>query len=164
MQSDQKITACLWFVTEALEAAEFYTSILPGSSIDDVHRAHTDWPAGKAGDVLLVSFTMAGQRFQALNGGHHDRFNDAISLSVRCEDQAEVDQLWAALTAHGGKPVQCGWLKDRYGLSWQIVPRRLPELLADPDPEKGRRVMQAMMSMVKLDVAALEAAAAGNAH
>ena len=97
----------------------------------------------------------------ALNGGPHEKFNDAISLSVDCEDQAEVDRFWDALTAHGGKPVQCGWLKDKYGLSWQIVPRRLPELLSDPDAAKAKRVMQAMMQMIKLDVAKLEAAAAG---
>ncbi len=156
-----KITPCLWFTGQALEAAEFYTSIFPASHIDNVHRARADTPGNKEGDVLLVSFTVAGQRWQALNGGPHDRFNDAVSMSVDCEDQAEVDRYWTALLAYGGKPVQCGWLKDRYGLSWQIVPRRLSELLSDPDPVAARRVMQAMMGMVKLDVAALEAAAAG---
>ncbi len=161
MSLRQKITACLWFEHQAREAAQFYTSIFPGSSIEDVHHAKADTPAAKMGDVLLVSFTIAGLRYTALNGGLHDKFNDAISLSVSCEDQAEVDYFWNALVDGGGKPVACGWLKDRYGLSWQIIPRQLPELLADPDPEKGRRVMQAMFEMVKIDIATLQAAAEG---
>jgi predicted 3-demethylubiquinone-9 3-methyltransferase (glyoxalase superfamily) len=155
----QKITPCLWFETEALEAAEFYTSAFPSSSIVTVQRTPADTPGPKAGSVLMVQFRLAGQDYQALNGGPHHKFNDAISLSVSCEDQEEVDRLWSALTADGGKPVQCGWLKDKYGLSWQIVPKRLPELLANPDPEKSKRVMQAMLKMVKIDIAALEAAA-----
>jgi predicted 3-demethylubiquinone-9 3-methyltransferase (glyoxalase superfamily) len=156
-----KITPCLWFEGNALEAAEFYTSIFPDSRIDDVHHARSDTPGNKVGDVLLVSFTLAGHSYQTLNGGPHDKFNDAISLSVSCNDQAEVDRLWDGLTSGGGKPVQCGWLKDRYGVSWQIVPKQLGMLLGNPDPEKGKRVMQAMLKMVKLDIAALEAAAAG---
>ena len=159
MNAKQTITPCLWFEDNALEAAEFYTSVFPDSSIVTVQRSPVDTPGPKAGAVLIVHFRLAGQDFQALNGGPHDKFNDAISLSVSCEDQKEVDRLWSALTAGGGKPVQCGWLKDKYGLSWQIVPKRLPALLADPDPEKGKRVMQAMLKMVKIDVAALEAAA-----
>lgn len=159
MCKQQKITPCLWFASHALEAARFYTSVFPGSSIDEIHHAKADTPSAREGDVLLVGFTLAGQRYQALNGGPHEDFNDAISLSVSCDDQAEVDRLWTALTAEGGKPVQCGWLKDKYGVSWQIVPRRLHELLATPDPESGRRVMAAMLGMVKLDIAALEAAA-----
>ena len=155
----QTITPCLWFEREALEAAEFYTSIFPGSAIVAVQKAPADTPGPKAGSVLLVQFRLAGQEYQALNGGPHDTFNDAISLSVACEDQAEVDRLWSALTADGGRPVQCGWLKDKYGLSWQIVPKRLPALLADPDPDRAKRVMKAMLGMVKIDVAALEAAA-----
>src|ERR687893_443926 len=155
----QKITPCLWFETEALEAAEFYTSAFPGSSIVTVQKTPADTPGPKAGSVLMVQFRLAGQDYQALNGGPHHKFNDAISLSVSCEDQEEVDRLWSALTADGGKPVQCGWLKDKYGLSWQIVPKRLPELLADPDPAKGKRVIEAMLKMVKIDIAALEAAA-----
>lgn len=155
----QKITPCLWFENQALEAAEFYTSVIPDSSIVTVQRAPADTPGPKAGAVLLVQFKLAGQNYQALNGGPHDKFNDAISLSVSCEDQDEVDRLWSALTADGGKPVQCGWLKDKYGLSWQIVPKRLPALLAQADPEKSKRVMQAMMKMVKIDIAGLEAAA-----
>jgi predicted 3-demethylubiquinone-9 3-methyltransferase (glyoxalase superfamily) len=159
MSQTQKITPCLWFENNALEAAEFYTSVFPDSEIVTVHKSRADTPGNKAGSVLLVVFTIAGQRYQALNGGPHDKFNDAISLSVNCEDQAEVDRLWAMLTADGGKPVQCGWLKDKFGLSWQIVPKRLPELMSDPNPEKGKRVMQAMMQMVKIDVAKLEAVA-----
>ena len=160
MAAQQTITPCLWFETEALEAAQFYTSVFPDSSIVKVQRTPADTPGPKAGSVLLVQFKLAGQDYQALNGGPHDKFNDAISLSVRCENQKEVDRLWSALTADGGKPVQCGWLKDKYGLSWQIVPERLPELLADPDHAKGKRVMEAMLKMVKIDIAALEAAAA----
>lgn len=157
----QKITPCLWFESEAVEAAEFYTSAFPDSSIVSVQRTPADTPGPKAGSVIMVQFRLGGQDYQALNGGPHHKFNDAVSLSVSCEDQDEVDRLWSALTADGGKPVQCGWLKDKYGLSWQIVPKRLPELLANPDPEKGKRVMQAMLKMIKIDVAGLEAAAAG---
>jgi predicted 3-demethylubiquinone-9 3-methyltransferase (glyoxalase superfamily) len=154
----QRITPCLWFETEALEAAEFYASVFPNSAVVSVLKAPADTPGPKAGSVLLVQFNLAGQEYQALNGGRHEAFNDAVSLSVSCEDQAEVDRLWSALTADGGRPVACGWLKDKYGLSWQIVPRRLPELLADPDPNRAKRALEAMMTMVKIDVAALEAA------
>ncbi len=161
MTTAQKITPCLWFKDQALEAAQFYTTLLPNSAIRTVQRAGGDYPGGKAGAVLMVAFTLAGQHYQALNGGLHDTFNDAISLSVSCDDQAEVDRLWSALTADGGKPVQCGWLKDKYGVSWQIVPKRLIELMSDPDAARSKRVMQAMMKMVKLDIAQLAAAAAG---
>ena len=160
VQSKQKITPCLWFESNAEDAVRFYTSVFANSSIDQVHRSKADYPGGKEGSVLMITFTLAGQRYLALNGGPHDTFNDAISLSVDCEDQAEVDRYWEKLCADGGKPVQCGWLKDKFGLSWQIVPRRLPELLSDPDAAIGNRVMQAMMQMVKLDIARLEAAAA----
>jgi len=155
----QTITPCLWFEDNALEAAEFYTSVFPDSSIVAVQRTPADTPGPKAGSVLLVQFRLAGQDYQALNGGPHVTFNDAISLSVTCEDQKEVDRLWSALTADGGKPVQCGWLKDKYGLSWQIVPKRLPALLGGPDRESSKRVMEALLKMVKIDIAALEAAA-----
>jgi predicted 3-demethylubiquinone-9 3-methyltransferase (glyoxalase superfamily) len=161
MSDTQKITPCLWFENQALEAAQFYTSLLPNSEIRYVQKSGSDYPGGKAGAVLMVAFTIAGHHYQALNGGPHDAFNNAISLSISCADQAEVDRLWAALTADGGKPVQCGWLKDKYGLSWQIVPKRLVELMSDPDAAKSKRVMQAMMQMVKLDIAQLEAAASG---
>jgi predicted 3-demethylubiquinone-9 3-methyltransferase (glyoxalase superfamily) len=161
MTARQKITPCLWFEGNALEAAEFYTSVFPNSAISEVHKSRADTPGGKAGSVLFVTFTLAGQGYQAFNGGPHDKFNDAISLLVSCEDQAEVDRLWAALTADGGRPVQCGWLKDKFGLSWQIVPKRLAELMSSSDPEKGKRVMQALMKMIKIDIAGLEAAAEG---
>ena len=162
MALKQKITPCLWFDDNAEEAVQFYTSVFPNSSIDQVQRSTVDYPGGKEGSVLMLTFTLAGQSYLALNGGPYEKFNNAISLSVDCADQAEVDRLWAALTADGGKPVQCGWLKDKFGLSWQIVPRRLPELLSDPDTAKAKRVMQAMMQMVKIDVAQLEAAHAGH--
>ena len=162
MALKQKITPCLWFDDNAEEAVQFYTSVFPNSSIDQVQRSTVDYPGGKEGSVLMLTFTLAGQSYLALNGGPYEKFNNAISLSVDCADQAEVDRLWAALTADGGKPVQCGWLKDKFGLSWQIVPRRLPELLSDPDMAKAKRVMEAMMQMVKIDVAQLEAAHAGH--
>lgn len=158
MNGTQKITPCLWFEREALQAAEFYVSVF-GGKIDAVHRAKVDTPGSKAGEVLFVEFNLSGERYQALNGGKHEAFNDAISLSVRCEDQAEVDRLWEALTRDGGRPVQCGWLKDKYGLSWQIVPRQMLALLGDPDPGRSKRAFEAMMQMVKLDIAKLEAAA-----
>ena len=161
MSNTQKITPCLWFESNALEAAEFYTSVFPNSAIVSVHKSNADTPGTNAGSVLMVVFSLDGQSYQALNGGPHDNFNDAISLSVNCADQDEVDRLWSALTAGGGKPVQCGWLKDKFGLSWQIVPKRLVELMSDSDPEKGKRVMQAMMKMIKIDIAGLEAAAGG---
>jgi predicted 3-demethylubiquinone-9 3-methyltransferase (glyoxalase superfamily) len=159
MATQQTITPCLWFETEALEAAEFYTSVFPDSAIVTVQRSPADTPGPKAGAVLLVHFRLAGQDYQALNGGPHEPFNDAISLSVSCKDQKEVDRYWSALTSGGGRPVQCGWLKDKYGVSWQIVPERMLELLADTDPAKARRAMEAMMKMVKIDIAAIEAAA-----
>ncbi|CAN0412959.1 unnamed protein product, partial [Phaeothamnion confervicola] len=150
MSAKQKITPCLWFEGNAMEAAEFYTSVFANSAIENVHRNRSDQRSGPAGSVLMVSFSLAGQKYLALNGGPHDKFNDAISLSVDCEDQAEVDRLWTALTADGGKPVQCGWLKDKFGLSWQIVPKRLPELLQSGDAASAGRVMAAMMQMVKI--------------
>ena len=156
--SQHKITPCLWFKSEALEAAQFYTATFPNSSIGHVHRSTVDYPGGKPGSVLMVAFTLAGQRYQALNGGPHDTFNDAISLSVSCDDQAEVDHLWTALTADGGKPVQCGWLKDKYGLSWQIVPAIMAEMMGSGDPVKLNRVMAAVMQMTKPDIAALQRA------
>ena len=153
-----KIAPCLWFDGEAAEAANFYVSLLPDSHIDRVQRNVADSPAGKAGTVLVVEFTLAGQRFLALNGGTRFEYTHAISFQVDCADQAEIDRLWDAL-ADGGSIERCGWLKDRYGVSWQIVPRVLPELLGDPDPIKAQRVMQAMLGMIKLDVAGLKAAA-----
>jgi predicted 3-demethylubiquinone-9 3-methyltransferase (glyoxalase superfamily) len=152
-----KITPCLWFDGEAEEAARFYVSLLPESRVDHVQKNVTDSPAGKAGSVLIVKFTLAGQRFLALNGGTRFEYTHAISFQVDCADQAEVDRLWDALS-DGGSVERCGWLKDRYGVSWQIVPSVLPQLLGDPDPTKAQRVMQAMLQMVKLDIAGLQAA------
>ncbi|MEA3017251.1 MAG: hypothetical protein QOI38_1973 [Sphingomonadales bacterium] len=157
----QKITPCLWFDGNAEDAANFYVTLLPDSRVDKVTRSPADYPAGSQGDVLTVEFTLAGQSFVGLNGGPEFRFNEAVSFMIDCEDQAEVDRLWKALTAHGGKPVQCGWLTDRFGLSWQIVPRQLNEFLASPDREAAARAMQAMMGMVKLDIAKLRRAFEG---
>lgn len=156
----QKIVPCLWFDKQAEEAARFYVSLLPDSRIDRVQNAPADYPSGKAGDVLLIEFTLAGSRYTALNGGPYFQFNEAISLQIDCEDQTEVDRLWDALSAVP-EAEQCGWVKDRYGLSWQIVPYRLNQLLAEGDPARRQRVFAAMMEMKKLDIAGLEAAAEG---
>ena len=152
------IAPCLWFATEAEEAARFYVSTFPNSRVDHVMRSAVDWPGGKAGEVLFVAFTLHGQPYQALNGGKHDAFNDAVSLSVSCRDQAETNRLWDALIEGGGKAVQCGWLIDRYGLRWQIVPQEFMEMMQSAEGEQPRRLMTAMMGMVKLDVAALKRA------
>lgn len=153
-----KITPCLWYDGKAQEAAEFYVSLLPESQVDKVWLSPADTPSGPEGTVLLVDFTLAGQQFQALNGGPEFQFNEAISLVTDCQDQAEVDRLWEALIADGGEPSVCGWLKDRFGVSWQIVPRRLNELMADPDPGRARRATEAMLNMRKIEVAELERA------
>ena len=154
----QKVTPCLWFDGQAEQAAGYYVSLLPDSRIDRVVRSPADTPSGPAGMVLAVQFTLAGTRFHGLNGGPQFPFTEAVSFQIACEDQAEVDRLWAALSA-GGSPGQCGWLKDRWGLSWQVVPTRLFELLADPDPARSRRAMEAMLRMGKLNIAELERAA-----
>ena len=154
-----KITPVLWFDGQAEEAANFYVSLLPDSHIDNVGRSPGDTPSGPEGMVLTVDFTLAGQPIQILNGGPDFKLNEAFSLAVDCKDQAEVDRLWDALTSNGGEESVCGWLKDRYGVSWQIVPHRMKELFADPDPDRARRAMEAMLKMVKIDVADLERAA-----
>ena len=154
----QKITPFLWFDSEAEEAAEFYVSVFDDSRIVSVSR----YPEGAplpAGTALGVSFVLEGLEFQALNGGPGHPFTDAISLFTRADTQAEIDRLWEALTADGGSPGPCGWLTDRFGLSWQIVPQLLGDLLGGPDPDKAAATMQAMMQMSKLDLAALQAAA-----
>jgi predicted 3-demethylubiquinone-9 3-methyltransferase (glyoxalase superfamily) len=153
-----KITPCLWFDGNAEEAATFYAALLPDSRVDAVVRAPADNPSTAKGAVLLVKFTVAGQRFLGLNGGPQFKFTEAVSFTVDCDDQAEVDRLWAALTADGGAPGACGWLKDRFGLSWQIVPTVLPQLMTSGDPARAQRVMQTMMTMSKLDIAQLSAA------
>jgi predicted 3-demethylubiquinone-9 3-methyltransferase (glyoxalase superfamily) len=155
------ITPCLWFDGQAEEAANLYVSIFPDSRIDKVNRSPSDYPAGKAGQVITVEFTLMGRPFLGLNGGPEFKFSEAVSFSISCEDQAEVDRYWEALTAGGGEPGPCGWCKDRFGLSWQVVPKALPRLLADPDRARAGRAMQAMMKMKKLDVAELEKAAEG---
>lgn len=158
-----RISPCLWFDGRAEEAAAFYVSLFPDSRITHVIRSPTDTPGAKAGSVILVEFSLSGQSFQALNGGPHDAFNDAISLSVDCADQAEVDRLWDALSAGGGRPVQCGWLKDKFGVSWQIVPEAMMAMMRGENPERARRAMEAMMRMVKLDIAELKRAWEGSA-
>jgi len=157
----QKITPFLWFDTEGEAAAELYTSLFPNSRIVDVTRYGAAGPRPE-GTVMTVSFELDGRRFVALNGGPNYTFTEAVSFQVDCETQEEVDLYWSTLS-EGGEEGPCGWLKDRFGLSWQIVPRALPRLLGDPDPERSQRVMRAMLEMRKLDVAALERAAAGEA-
>lgn len=152
-----KITPFLWFDTQAEQAAVFYTSVFADSRIVAVNR-YGDAGPGPAGSVMTVAFELAGQPFVALNGGPAFSFTEAVSFVVSCDSQEEVDRFWEALST-GGQPGPCGWLKDRYGLSWQIVPTALPELLADPDPARSQAVMTAMMGMGKLDIAALRAAA-----
>ena len=152
----QRITPFLWFDHQAEEAAAFYTSIFPNSSVVKVVRCGKAGP-GPAGAAMTVEFQLQGQTFVALNGGPHLKFSEAISFVVHCETQDEVDAYWQKLSA-GGTPSQCGWLKDKFGLSWQIVPVVLPKLLGDPDPEKSARVMQALMKMTKLDIRALQQA------
>ena len=152
-----KISPCLWFDGNAEEAMNFYLSVFKDAKVTDVLR----WGEGgmaPAGSVLTCTFELHGQTFTALNGGPHFKFTPAISFFVNCEDQREVDELWDKLLAGGGEPSQCGWLADRFGVSWQVVPRQLPEMLRDPDPARAQRVMQAMMKMVKLDVARLRQA------
>lgn len=156
-----KITPCLWFDGNAEEAAAFYTSLLPDSRIDRVTRSPADNPSMSEGGVLTVEFTVAGQRFVGLNGGPQFPFTEAVSFMIDCEDQAEVDRLWDALTANGGAPIQCGWLKDRFGLSWQIVPKALYDYVYGPDRDGARRAMEAMLKMVKLDVEGLRRAYEG---
>ncbi len=154
----QRITPCLWFDGQAEQAARYYVSLLPDSRIDRVVRSPADTPSGPAGMVLAVDFTLAGNKFSGLNGGPQYQFTEAVSFQIACQDQAEVDRLWSALS-DGGSPGRCGWLKDRWGLSWQIVPTRLYQLLADPD--RSRRAMEAMLKMSKLNIAELERAADG---
>jgi predicted 3-demethylubiquinone-9 3-methyltransferase (glyoxalase superfamily) len=154
----QKITPFLWFNDQAEEAMNFYTSIFKNSKIENVNRVGEDGP-GKTGSVMMGSFELDGQPFMALNGGPMFKFTEAISFFVDCADQEEVDYFWEKLTAEGGEPGQCGWLKDKFGISWQIVPQALGELLNDPNPEKANRVMQAMLKMNKIDVAGLQTAA-----
>jgi predicted 3-demethylubiquinone-9 3-methyltransferase (glyoxalase superfamily) len=153
-----KISPCIWYGTDAEAAATLYVSLLPNSRIDKIQRSPVDTPSGKAGDVLVVAFTLAGQSFIGLNGGKVLPFSHAVSFTIHCEDQPEVDRLWDALLADGGKAQQCGWLNDRWGIPWQIVPNALPQMLASGNAEGAKRAMTAMMGMVKLDIAALKKA------
>jgi len=155
------LTPNLWFDGNAEDAANFYASVFPDSRVVNVARAVADAPGLNKGDVITVDWTMLGQRFTGINGGPDFKFNESISFAIDCADQAEVDRYWDALTAGGGEPGPCGWLKDRFGLSWQVVPRRLNELLAGDDPAAAQRAMEAMLQMGKLDVAGLEAAYRG---
>lgn len=156
----KEIVTCLWFDGDAEEAATFYTSILPDSKINRVMRSPSDTPGQKAGEVLTVEFTLMGRPYMGLNGGPQYPFTEAVSFQVMCDDQEEVDRMWSSLS-EGGTEVACGWLKDRWGLPWQIVPVRMIELLNDPDRERAGRAQEAMHGMVKLDIAQLEKAADG---
>jgi predicted 3-demethylubiquinone-9 3-methyltransferase (glyoxalase superfamily) len=158
----QKITPCLWFDTQAEEAANFYVSLFEDAKITDTVR-YTEVGPGPAGQVMLVFFTLAGQEFMAVNGGPQFPFTEAVSFHVSCKDQDEVDRFWAQLT-EGGEESQCGWLKDRFGLSWQIVPERMGELLSDPDPARAQAAMQAMLQMGKIEIKTLEDAANTATH
>ena len=153
----QKITPFLWYAKEAEEAARFYTSIFPESNVDRVTALPAESPSGPAGSVKIVEFTLSGQSFTAMTAGPLDPFNHAISLVVNCSTQAELDRYWNALL-DGGKPEQCGWLRDKYGVSWQVVPTVLGEMMASPDRDRAARAAQAMLKMVKLDIAALQTA------
>lgn len=153
----QKITPSLWYARDAEGAARFYASIFPDSRVDRVTTMPADSPSGPEGAVTVVELTLCGQAFLLMSAGPLDPFNHAISFTVMCEDQSEVDRYWDALM-DGGAPEQCGWLRDRYGVCWQVTPRIMGELLGHPDREKARRAAQAMLTMVKLDIAALQAA------
>jgi len=154
-----KIFTHLWYAKEAEEAARFYASIFPDSRVDRITPLLSDSPSGPAGSVKIVDFTLLGQRFQAISAWPHHEFNDAISMVVLCDDQAELDRYWNALLEGGGTPQACGWLIDRFGLRWQIVPAIMDEWMRDEDAARSRRVTDAMLKMVKLDIAALQKAA-----
>lgn len=153
-----KIFTHLWYAKEAEEAAQFYASIFPDSRVDGVWTLPSDSPSGPPGSVKIVDFTLLGQRFQAITAGPHHDFNDAISIVVLCDDQPELDRYWNALLAGGGKPQACGWLIDRFGLRWQIVPAMMDEMMRDGDTARTKRVAEAMLKMVKLDIPTLEKA------
>jgi 2-polyprenyl-6-hydroxyphenyl methylase/3-demethylubiquinone-9 3-methyltransferase len=158
-----RIAPCLWFDGNAEAAAQFYARTFPDSQVGKVLRAPKDYPGGKAGNPLTVEFTVLGMDFVGLNGGAHFTFNEAVSFQIYTDDQAQTDRYWDAITADGGQPGPCGWCKDKFGLSWQIVPRRLIELINEPDKDRAKRAMDAMMQMQKIDIAATERAAAGEA-
>lgn len=153
-----KIRTCLWFDKNAEEAANFYASIFPDSKVTAVQKSPTDYPSGKAGDVLTVEFTVLGQPFLGLNGGPQFHFDEAVSFQVFTETQEETDRYWDAIVNNGGQESMCSWCKDKFGLNWQIVPRALVDAMADPDPAAAKRAMEAMMTMRKIDIATIEAA------
>jgi predicted 3-demethylubiquinone-9 3-methyltransferase (glyoxalase superfamily) len=157
-----KISPCLWFAKEAEEAANYYVSLLPESHIVHVQRSPSDYPGGKEGDALVVYFMLAGQSFIGLNGGMKLEYNNSVSFSIDCKEQAEIDQLWSKILKDGGHEQQCGWINDKYNVPWQIVPADLQRMMADHDPAKAKRVFEAMMTMVKLDIAALHKAYVGD--
>jgi predicted 3-demethylubiquinone-9 3-methyltransferase (glyoxalase superfamily) len=158
----QKIVPHLWYAKEAAEAARFYATVFPDSHVDRVISLPADSPSGPAGSVDVVEFTLFGQTFKAISAGPHDSFNDAVSFMVNCTSQAEVDHYWNALLENGGKPQACGWIMDKYGVRWQIVPTVLGDMITDPDRAKAKRVTEAMLKQVKIDIAKLEAAYRGN--
>ena len=160
-KTQPKIYPSLWYAKDAEAAAKFYASIFPDSRIDRVYALPAESPSGPAGSVKVVDFTVLGQRYQAFAAGPHHDFNDAISLVVTCDNQQELDKYWNALIEGGGKPQACGWLIDRFGLRWQIVPAVLDELMSDKDQARAKRTAEAMLKMVKLDIAALERAHRG---
>jgi len=156
-----RIFPFLWYAREAEEAARFYASIFPDSRVNGVSALQSESPSGPPGSVKVVDFTLFGQPFRAMSAGPHHEFNDAISLMVLCDDQAELDRYWSALLEGGGKPLACGWLVDRFGLRWQIAPAVFEEMMRDKDPARSKRFADAMMRMVKFDIATLEKAYRG---
>ncbi|MBC6906101.1 VOC family protein [Saccharophagus sp. K07] len=156
-----KNTICLWYDGDALEAATFYSKTFPDSSLGKIYRAPGDYPAGKQGDILMVEFTVAGVPCIGLNGGPGVAHSQAFSFQIATDDQTETDRLWDAVVNNGGQEVACGWCKDKWGISWQITPRALLEGISDPDPAAAKRVFETMMDMVKIDIAAIDAARRG---
>ena len=153
-----KNTVCLWYESDALDAAKFYARTFPNSAVGTILRAPGDYPDGKQGDILTVEFTVAGIACVGLNGGPHFKQSEAFSFQIATDDQAETDRLWNAIVDNGGQESECGWCKDRWGLSWQITPRALTAAIADPNPATAKRAFDAMMTMRKIDIAAIEAA------
>ena len=161
LKTGSKIYPHLWYAKEAEEAAKFYATIFPDSRVDQVTPLLSESPSGPPGSVKVVDFTLFGQRFQAISAGPHHEFNDAVSMVVRCDDQAELDRYWNAILEGGGKPQACGWIIDRYGLRWQIVPGIFDEMMTDRTPDRSKRVTDAFLKMVKIDIAELEKAYRG---